>query len=201
MQSAPLPTLLAATSLLLFPVLLAAQVPAATVRSDPTGFHLAGHLTGAAIVFEDDPAESGAGGGLTLGWGVSRLVTIFVQGSGASIDTEDGNDTYTLAHFDLGARFNFRGPQARALPYLAVAYSGRSAGIDLDGDLFTITGAGPSFGGGLALFFTPAVALDLGLLWTTGSFTEAEFQGQKETVDVSAVSTRFDLGLAWWVGD
>jgi hypothetical protein len=158
-------------------------------------------VAGAGIVYEgDDVTESGAGAGLALGWGVNRTVTLFLEGSGASVDMADFNDSYALVHFDLGVRLNMRGPQAKALPYVALAYSGRSAGLDLGGDLFTITGAGPSFGGGVAVFFNPAVALDIGLRWTTGSFTEAEYRGAKESVDLSATSARFNLGVAWWAG-
>lgn len=47
------------------------------------------------------------------------------------------------------------------------------------------------------MFLCRSVALDLGVLWTLGSFTEAEYRG---TVDVSATSARVDLGVSWWAG-
>jgi len=201
MRNSHLAALLGAAALLTGPVLVAAQAPPTPVKSNPTGFHVAGAVHGAGIVFEgDSDAESGAGGGLALGWGLNRTVTLFVQGSAASIDMAGYNETYTLAHFDVGARFNFRGPQAKALPYLTAALSGRSAGLDVAGDLLTITGVGGSVGGGLAVFLSPSAALDFGVLWTMGSFTEAEYQGMKETVDVSATSARVNIGVSWWAG-
>lgn len=193
--------LLVAALLLSGPASLAAQAAPLPQRSDPTGFHIAGRVAGAGIVFEDeDEAETGAGLALALGWGVNRTLTLFAEGAGASIELMDGSDTYTLAHFDLGVRLNFRGPEATALPYLTLAYSGRSAGLDVGGDLLTITGAGPTFGGGIAVFLSRSAALDLGLRWTAGAFTEAEYLGDTESIDVSATSARFDLGVSWWAG-
>lgn len=201
MRNTHLAALLAAAALLTGPTLVAAQAPPTPLKSNPTGFHVAGSVNGAGIMYEgDSDAETGPGGSLALGWGVSRTVTLFVQGSAATIDMIDFTDTYTLAHFDLGVRFNFRGPQARVLPYLTAAASGRAAGLDLGGDLFTITGVGPSFGGGLAVFLSSSAALDFGVLWTVGSFTEAEYRGMKETVDLSATSARVSVGVSWWAG-
>ena len=195
MSISRLVTALAVTALILGPARLAAQ------QSDPTGVHLAGALSGAGIVYEgDDEAESGGGASLRLGWGFNRTVTVFAEAAGARVEMIDFSDTYALAHFDLGVRLNFRGPQAKALPYAVLAVSGRSAGIDLGGDVLTITGAGPTFGGGVAIFFNENVALDLGLKWTTGEFTEAEFMGDKDTIDISATSARFDVGVSWWAG-
>lgn len=201
MRNTHLAALLAAAALLTGPTLVAAQAPPTPMKSNPTGFHVAGYVNGSGIVYEgDSDAESGPGAGLALGWGVSRTITLFARGSGANISMVDFSDTYTLAHFDLGARFNLRGPEARVLPYLTAAVSGRSAGLDIAGDLFTITGVGPSFGGGLAVFMSPSAALDLGVLWTAGSFTEAEYRGMKETVDLSATSARVSVGVSWWAG-
>jgi len=193
--------LLAAAALLAGPVALVAQAPPSPVRSDPTGFHLAGYLGGAGIVFEDDDeAEAGAGGALALGFGLNRTVTLYLEGAGASVEMADVSDTYILAHFDLGARLHFRGPEATVLPYVTVAYSGRAAQLDLDGDPFTIAGAGPSFGGGLLVFLSRSAALDFGVKWTVGSFTEAEYLGAKEEIDLSATSARVSVGVGWWAG-
>lgn len=201
MKHTHLAALLAAAALLPGPASLAAQATPFPVQSDPTGFHVAGYVSGAGIVYEDaDEAESGAGGALALGWGVSRTVTLYLQGAGANVQMKDLDDTYTLAHFDLGARIHFRGPEATALPYLTVGYSGRAAALDLDGDPVTISGAGPSFGGGVLVFLRPSTALDIGVTWNTGTFTEAEYQGETADIDISATSARFNVGLAWWAG-
>lgn len=87
-------------------------------------------------------AETGTGRGLSLGWGLNNLLTLYPQGAGAS----------------------------------------------------------PSFGGGIAYFVSRKVAVDFGLKWANGTFTEAEYQGDKETIDVSATSARASLGVSFWNG-
>ncbi len=184
-------------------VLLSPPDAAAQARSwsDPTGFHVGLNFDGAAITYEgDDVAETGTGGGLSLGWGLNNLLTLVLQGAGATMETLDGLDTYTLVHVDLAARFNFRSAERKFRPYAFVAYSGIGAGMDIGGDLFTISGAGPSLGGGIAYFVSRKVAVDFGLKWSNGTFTEAEFQGDKQTIDVSATSARASLGLSFWNG-
>ena len=52
----------------------------------------------------------------------------------------------------------------------------------------------------MAIFLRRSTALDLGLRWTAGSFTEAEYQGIRETIDMGATSARFDVGVNWWAG-
>ncbi|MEJ2205880.1 MAG: outer membrane beta-barrel protein, partial [Gemmatimonadota bacterium] len=169
------------------------------VTSDPTGFHLAGYLNGSAIEYEgDNETESGGGIALALGWGVNRRVTIYLRGSAAEVDMAGLNDTYALAHFDIAARVHFRGPEAQVLPFVMGGVSGRAAQIDLLGDPFSITGAGPTLGGGVAIFLNPSLAIDIGLSWTAGTFTQAEYRGLTEEIDISATSARFEAGVAWW---
>lgn len=169
------------------------------VMSDPTGFHLAVYLNGSAIQYEDaNDTESGGGVALALGWGINRTVTIYLRGSAAEVDMAGLNDAYALAHFDLAARVHFRGPEAKVLPFVIAGASVRAAEIDLLGAPFSITGAGPTLGGGMAIFLNPSLAIDIGLTWTAGTFTEAEYRGMREEIDISATSTRFEVGVAWW---
>jgi opacity protein-like surface antigen len=187
---------LAATTLL---AAGSAAQPVPLVLSDPTGFHLAGYLSGSAIQYEDDnDTESGGGIALALGWGINRTVTIYLRGSAAEVDMAGLSDTYALAHVDLAARVHFRGPEAKVLPFVTAGVSARAAEIDLLGAPFSITGAGPTLGGGVAIFVNPSLAIDIGLTWTTGTFTEAEYRGVREEIDISATSTRFEVGVAWW---
>jgi opacity protein-like surface antigen len=177
----------------------AAAQQAPPITSDPTGFHLAGYLNGSAIEYEgDNDTESGGGIGLALGWGINRTVTVYLRGSAAEVDMTGFNDTYALAHFDIAARVHLRGPEAQVLPFVTAGVSARAAEIDILGDPFSITGAGPTLGGGLAIFLSPSLAIDIGLTWTGGTFTEAEYRGLKEEIDISATSARFEAGVAWW---
>jgi len=190
------PLLLTLTSLLLVPSDSAAQE-----KSNPTGFHLGARLNGSSIKFEgDNTKESGGGGGLAIGYGINRKVTLYAEGVGASVEMADFNESYTLAHFDLGVRLNFGGVARSTLGFVNLALTGRAAAIDLLGSPFSISGAGLTVGGGVAFFLDPSTSIDLGLKWTGGTFTEAEYRGVTETIDVSATSARFDIGLSWWAG-
>ena len=86
--------------------------PGRARRSDPTGFHLAGFLNGSALQVDgEDVTESGPGAGLAVGYGFSRTVTLYLEAAGASVQMADLDDTYALAHVDLGIRLNLRGPR------------------------------------------------------------------------------------------
>ena len=185
---------------LLFLLCLAPSIHA-QVSSDPTGFHLGARLNGSAIQYENDnETESGGGLGLAIGYGFNRTVTLYAEGAGATVDMIGANDTYTLAHFDLGLRLNLGGEARSTLGFVSLGLSGRAAVLDLQGDPFSIAGGGLTVGGGVAFFLNPSASIDLGFKWTGGSFTEAEYRGLTETIDVSATSARFDVGFSWWAG-
>ena len=183
-------------------VVLAPAHASAQSRSDPTGFHAGLYLNGSAITYEgSDEAESGGGYGLTLGWGLTNLVTLYLEGSGAQVETLDGSDTYTLGHFDVGARVNFLAPYKRWRPFATVGLSGRAAEGDVGGAIVTLSGTGLTVGGGVAYFISRKIAVDLGLKWTAGDFTDAELNDVAVDIDpIGATSARFDLGVAYWHG-
>ena len=192
------------------PALGAAAVAAALVLAAPAtaeaqstteGFHFGANLHGAAIHYESDgEPESGPGLGLELGYGVSRMVTLYLEVSGANVETYDGRDSYSLGHADLGVRLNLGGPERSVLGYFVGALNGRAANIRIAGDPFEITGAGLTLGGGLLVFLNRSAALDFGLRWTGGSFSDAEYRGRTESIDLSANSARLNIGFAWWAG-
>lgn len=171
-------------------------------RSDPTGFHAGLYLNGSAITYEDDDeAESGGGLGFGLGWGISNLVTLYLGGAGADVEFLDGTGSYTLTHGDLGARFNFRSRAKRWRPYAQAAVTGWIAEAEMLGtDVFSISGAGFTVGGGIAYFFSRKFAVDAGIDFTAGSFSEAKLGNMKSDIDISASSTRFNLGVSFWNG-
>lgn len=169
--------------------------------SDPTGFHVGLNVNGAALAFEGGgDAETGGGGGLVLGWGFTNLLTLYLEISGAELDLANGSDTYTLSHADLGVRFNFRDGGKRWRPYALVGFGARAAGMDILGDLFTISGSSLNFGGGVAYFFSRKISADVGFKWNAGDFTEAEYRGATLAIEESAVSSRFSLGVNYWHG-
>jgi len=176
---------------------LAQSAPAP--RSSPTGLFLGAHLNGSALSVEDgDEVESGGGIGLLVGWSLNRSATIYLGMDGASMSASGEDDAYTLGHGDLGVRVRFGGPEKAALFYLDGAFSGRVARYDFDGSNLDFSGSGITAGGGLEYFFSPAFALDVALKFTFGKFDEASYQGDTESVDVSATSTRFNVGVSWF---
>lgn len=171
------------------------------IRSTTEGFHLAGYLNGSAIEYRGDgEIESGPGFGLGLGYGVSRLVTLYVDVAAADVQLASGTGSYVLAHADVGAQFTFGGPQRSVLGYLTTGFNGRATNTSVNGSSLVMHGGGLSLGGGLLVFLSRTAALDFGLRWSAGSFSEAKYRGTSESIDVGASSARLNVGLSWWGG-
>lgn len=193
--------LLLASLLLLF---IAAEAHAQR-GSNTQGIYLNVHLNGTSISYDEDEfflqddSHSGGGGGIEIGYGVTRLVTLYLGLNGSSISTDAVEDAYTLAHVDLGAQFNFGAGRNRAVPYADVALTARQATIGLVGDDLEIRGGGITLGGGLRYYLSRVLALDGGLALTFGTFSEIE-RGRVtiEIDDFSAVSARLAVGLSWY---
>lgn len=182
--------------------LLAATVSAAPVLAqEPTlyktsGVQLGAYLSGTGATYDgSDETDSGSGLTLRLGYGFNERISIYAAGTGASMEQGD----YTLGHFDVGARFLVS--QARLRPYLQAAYTGRAASIDIGGETLDIRGAGPSIGGGIEYAFGRAAALDVGLNYSLGSYSEGRLGGGEwedfGSEDLSSTSARVDIGLIW----
>jgi opacity protein-like surface antigen len=160
-----------------------------------SGIQLGAYLTGIGASYEGGD-ETDSGGGLTfrIGYGFSRF-SIFAAATGASMDSGD----YTLAHFDVGGRVLLA--DARLRPYLQAAFTGRAAEIDVLGENLQIRGAGPSVGGGLEYAFSRTAALDVGLHYTFGKYSEGRLNnGSWEDLGAEGMKSstaRFDVGVIW----
>jgi hypothetical protein len=142
--------------------------------------------------------ESGSGGDLTVGYGFSDRWSLYGQGSAASINAQGGG-TYTLAHFDVGARLHFRTGPNTVVPFLQFGLAGRSVAQNLSGATVTGSGGGVSAGAGFNAHFTPAVALSAAATWTFGSFNQFEVDGQPiDGGTINATSARINIGLVWF---
>jgi hypothetical protein len=165
---------------------------------------------GGASIDSDDmdvDQQSGGAGVFRLGYGFTRLFSLYLEGAAASI--EDAGETFTLSHGDLGVRFHFGGPQRAFIPFLDLGLSARALSVDdfdfvddqgdpVTGDL-EISGGGLSFGGGFLYFFNPNWALDLGLKFTTGEFTTVKVDNVSFSgFEVDANSSRLMLGVTWF---
>lgn len=186
----------------LVPALASAQL------STSRGLSLGAHLLGTSISVEDSDAQSGGGLALRAGYGVNRIVTVFLQVDGSQIDLEDDagvSGSWQLAHADLGARFHFASTLRRWVPYLDVSFGARTVSVSdaiIDGEnegKVSFTGADFTAGGGISIFFKPTLAFDASLKWSTGTFDEVDVGSVTlRDLDIDAKSARFGVGLMWW---
>lgn len=171
-------------------------------RSKTTGIVLGAYLNGTALSAEGEDVESGGGLSIRLGYGLNDRFELFTELHAASIRYANVDDTYGLAHFDLGARLNLGQTTVAWRPYLDAALTGRAASFSAGGgSTLDLRGSGLSLGGGVHYFFNPKLALDAGLRLTFGSFSEGRL-GNSGWVDlqdgsISGTSSRVNLGLAW----
>jgi hypothetical protein len=163
-------------------------------RSNTVGLNLGVSLNGSAQRDDGyDSIETGGGFGLRIGYGFNPAVTLYFGVDGAWMPEYE----YGFGHGDLGLRLNFGGPTRNLIPYLDGAVSSRAM-VD---DYYEVTGYGASVGGGLQVFLSAPLALDLGLKWTYGRYTT--LKDRESGVSVSgdgynALSSRFNAGLSWY---
>lgn len=206
MQSSARLLTLASTLCAALLLLFTAADAQAQRHSNTRGFFLNVHLNGTSISYDEerfpnrDNTDSGGGAGLKVGYGISPLVTFYLGLNGSSMQPEgDDSQSYTLAHVDLGAQFNFGAGRNRAVPYAELALTARQATVTAGPIDLEIRGGGITAGGGLKYFLSPMLALDGGLNFTFGTFTEVEVGAFREDIqDIGAVSARLAVGLSWY---
>ena len=184
--------------------------PAAAQESTTRGFTVGLHLTAASLSVEggDDERNSAGGGGLYLGYGVNRKITIFVQGDGGQFDNETTDNIegeWTMGHFDIGVRFNFANSLRKWVPFLQGALGYRVVGVNdpvvdnVPRNELSISGSGLTLGGGVDYNLSESWALDLQLLWTGGKFTTLRVDNVSVNgLDFDANSSRLNFGVLWW---
>ena len=198
-------SLLPLAALSLFLVADSALAQESTTR----GFTIGLHATGASLVIEGGERSNAGGGGINLGYGLNRRFTIFAQGDGAQFDEQDTGDvegTWTMGHFEVGARFNFANSLRRWVPFLQGALGYRVVSVSdpvvnsTAVNEVSLSGAGLSLGGGTYFYFKESFALNLQLLWTGGEFTTVTVDNiSMSGLDVDATSSRFNVGVSWWL--
>jgi opacity protein-like surface antigen len=180
----------------------AAQLEGPAPRSNTAGFNLGVFLNGSGIQMDgSDVVEAGRGGSLHLGYGLNQTVSVFARANAASIATDGGGEDYTMAHFDLGARLSFGQPSSALRPFVQGAVNGRAVSADMNQGTLQARGAGLSAGLGLEYFVNPTVAVEAGLSYSFGKFSEGRL-GDSDWVEFGdesfeATSARFDLGLSF----
>jgi hypothetical protein len=196
----------------------AAVSPAVAQRSTTRGFTVGAHFQGASLAVEDaDPSEtllvegadpsSGGGAGLRVGYGFNRNFTGYIEADGITFDVENDyfGGEWSMAHVDLGLRYNFANSLRRWIPFVEASIGTRAVRLEnatVDGDSvgrLNFTGGSASLGGGVGFFVSETLAIESLVKFTGGTFREIETGNV--TVgdhDIDASSFRFKLGLAWW---
>lgn len=187
------------------PAQLQAQDEEAPARSHTRGLLLNLHLT-AASLSTDGGSDSGGGAGVTIGYGVSRKVLLYLQFDGASVDIKDRDfeGSYALGHGDLGIRYSFANESKPLVPYLTGAFTGLFAGADIQTSAFgstdvSLRGGGLKLGGGFGYYFIRQLALDVNLTFTLGQFSDLTIENV--TIDfenTQANTSRLEVGLSWY---
>jgi len=182
------------------------RVSAQDSRSNTRGLVLSAGFSGVSLEVETGDAQTGSGGHLLAGYAPSRLVSIFLRGDVARVDIDvaDIDGSYNLIFADLGIRFSIGSGQHTFVPYLVAAFTGQSAKASipvtplLKSDV-SINGAGFTLGGGFDVFFTRTLALDLGVLLTSGRFSEVSVGSLSSNIDsLDSRAARVTLGLSWF---
>lgn len=200
------PTIIAGAALLASHFLFAA--PLAGQRSTTRGLHLGFHLQGASLQVEDADPSGGGGAGFRVGYGFNRIFTLYFEADGVTVEAGDPDvfaGNWTLGHAEIGARFHFANSLRAWVPYLEVALGGRSATVkdvvalnqaweDVD-----VTGGAFSLGGGIYVYFSETLALEVGLKVSSGQFTQIDLGPiSVQNLDIDAQSSRFKVGIVWW---
>lgn len=182
-------------------------LPARAQESTTRGFALGAHLSAASLEVGDQDRSNAGGGGVFVGYGLNRTITVFLQLDGAQFDVQntDVEGTWTMGHGDLGVRFHFANSLRSWVPYLQVALSGRAVSVadavvnqQAETDV-SFTGGALSLGGGLLVYLKQTFALDLQLAWSGGEFTDVTVGNVTVGgLNIDAQSSRFNVGVAWW---
>jgi hypothetical protein len=182
--------------------------PLSGQKSTTRGLNLAFHLQGASLAVEGQDADGGGGAGFRIGYGVNRIVTLYLELDGISVESDNAAEfqgKWSLAHGDLGARFHLANSLRSWVPYLDVAVGGRGAsvsGVTANGTEVgdvNFTGSSFSFGAGLYAYFVETFGLDVELKVSTGTFNKVDLGVVSlNDLDIEATSTRFKVGIVWW---
>lgn len=190
--------------------LVESNTPATPRASSTKGLFLGVHLNGSAVNIDDlsPDTESGGGIGVHAGYGFTPNLALVLEATAARLDLE-GDETM-LAHVDLSLRYAFTSPTRRFVPYVEAGYAGRALAANdvmwVEDDMIyeadlSLSGAGPSLGGGFHYYLSPTLAFGAGLKWMGGEFDEITIDDVSVSgLGLDASSTRVNLTLTWFPG-
>ncbi|HEY0024045.1 MAG TPA: outer membrane beta-barrel protein [Longimicrobium sp.] len=158
--------------------------------------HVAGAATGGAA--EDAEVRRGGALGAAVGYGFSDRLALLLSVDRGRVKYP-GPLTADDGPIDIALRASFLDEHSPLRPYLTSGITGVAESPRPDDTGLVRSASGITIGGGLQYFTTPRVALDAGLLFTAGSFTGCEVEGEKYEYDegLGFSHSRLQLGITW----
>ena len=158
--------------------------------------------------FEYLPRDTGVSAGFRAGYGLNRIVALYLGVYEVDIDTpqlETLDGVTKSGHYDLGFRLHLPGGSRRWVPFGEVALTFWPVSRALEnGERIAndFTGATMSLGGGVSVYVSEVLALDVSVKWGRGEFDNVPIgditTGGLDILDVDAESARFTVGVSWW---
>lgn len=168
----------------------AAQAGSAAEPLDTRGLSVGVHLNRTAVNFQFDSDDVlGAGGGVTVGYGLTNRLSAFAR----------ANTGYQSAQVDLGARYRLGSLNAVLRPYVEGAATRIGASREASGfnERESVWGTGATIGAGVEYFVSRNLAIDAGVVHTRGRFTEGTILKGGSGVSEKFISNRIQLGVTW----
>jgi hypothetical protein len=165
-----------------------------SAASNTSGLSVGMHLNTSAIRSPDRVTDNGGGVGLRLSYGVNQTVAFFLAYDAATLSARLMD--YGVIHTDVGVRFSLANGTSATVPYVEGAFSRRAWNQAAYTTKRVFTGNAATFGGGVQHFVNRRIALDAGLLFSHGTFTDATVNGAPvpDYRGDAVWSSRFNLG-------
>jgi hypothetical protein len=152
----------------------------------------------------------GQGVGVQVGYTVTPRAMVFasVDVARQPSETEYIAGSMGLSHIEVGGRMTFPTARKRLVPYATAVIGKRTMNAadgyfaDLDQSFsLKMSGMELGAGGGVLYSFSPALALDAGLILNRGKLNKANYTGdinERGTLNVnSSTSMRLKVGFQW----
>lgn len=173
--------------------------------SNTEGLMIGGSIGAQGITSANqDDSDGGGTFGIQVGYGFSRLFTLYagldiggVEGENNFTQSALASDEYGAAVLQLGGQFHFRTDE-KLVPFFDVAFSGIGMGSDSSGEERLLSGGGISVGGGVKYFVSPVFALNGGLYFATGTWDELEVGDDTNDVGAGYDAGRLKVGVSWF---
>jgi hypothetical protein len=145
--------------------------------------------------------ESGTGGGIGFGFGISNRIALFANLIGGTIHQADTDDTYSLSHADLGIRGTI-GPATSRWKFIAeLLVSGVRSENAFPKPKVEVEGRMYSLGAGVQYFVYKSLALQIRLTGGRGTFNQFRLENEEvelNTIDRDFATTRVGFSLVWF---